>query len=204
MGTPPPAPSPAPRRAGRPRSAARDRAIIDAALRLLAREGYVRMTVDQVAAEAGVSKATVYLRWPTKADLATAALASLREGGTPPAGDLRADLVAVLRTMRANVERLRATGLIGTCLAEEHSTPELLGLFRERSVLPRRAEVRALLERAAAAGTLRPGAPLDGALDALMGAHLGRYLSGEPLPDDWEDGVVDAVLGPLLAGDAGA
>ena len=52
------------------------------------------MSVDRVAAEAGVSKAAIYLRYRGKADLATAALAHLREGGQrPPTGDLRADLV---------------------------------------------------------------------------------------------------------------
>jgi AcrR family transcriptional regulator len=202
----PPAPADpsAPRRAGRPRSAARDAAILEAALRLLAREGYVRMTVDQVAAEAGVSKATVYLRWPTKADLATAAVAGLREGGrTPPTGDLRTDLAAVLRDMRRNVERIGGLGLVGTCLAEERSTPELLGLFRERSVAPRREEIRALLRAAARDGRLRPGADPDAAADALLGAHLGRHLAGGPVPEGWEEAVVDTVLGPASAGDAG-
>ena len=87
--------APAPARRGRPRSPEVDAAILDAALRLLAAEGYARMTVDGVAAEAGVSKAAIYLRYRSKADLATAALARLRESGRPePTGDLRTDLTA--------------------------------------------------------------------------------------------------------------
>ena len=61
------------RRAGRPRSAALDEAILDAALHLLSTEGYARMSMDGVAARAAVSKATIYLRYEGKADLATAA-----------------------------------------------------------------------------------------------------------------------------------
>ena len=76
------------RRAGRPRSSAHDGAILAAALHLLSRDGYPGMTLDGVAAEAGVSKATIYLRWRSKADLATAALAHLLP---EPAGGLPAN-----------------------------------------------------------------------------------------------------------------
>lgn len=72
------------RGAGRPRSAEKNDAILRAALDLLARQGYVRMTLDQVAAAAGVSKSTIHLRWKTKADLLTAALAAVRTADAPP------------------------------------------------------------------------------------------------------------------------
>ena len=144
-----------PRRAGRPRSPEVDAAILDAALRLLAAEGYARMTVDRVAAEAGVSKAAIYLRYRGKADLATAALAHLRETGEQPlTGDLRADLVEELRRLRRNTERVSAMPLVGTCLMEEQHTPELLPLFRERTSLPRRARLREMLEAARARGEI--------------------------------------------------
>ncbi|MCC6831927.1 MAG: TetR/AcrR family transcriptional regulator [Thermoleophilia bacterium] len=187
------------RRAGRPRVAAHDGAILDAALRLLATAGYGGMTIDAVAAEAGVSKATVYLRWPTKADLATAALAHVREtGGTRVTGDLRRDLAAILGAMRRNIRRLSATGIIGMCLAEERAAPELLALFRERSIAPRRAELRALLDAARDRGELRDGADLDTAVDLLMGAHHARYMAGGPFPRGWEERVVSGVLDGLL------
>ena len=70
-------------RRGRPRSEEADRAILEAALTLMARDGYARMSVDAVAAEAGVSKPTLYLRYPSKAALATAALAHVREETAP-------------------------------------------------------------------------------------------------------------------------
>ena len=121
----------------------------------MARDGYARMSVDAVAAEAGVSKPTLYLRYPSKAALATAALAHVREQTAPrETGDTRADLVALLRHFRAGVERPFGMAMIGTVLAEEHHTPELFAEFRGRLVEPRREMLRALLERAQLRGEL--------------------------------------------------
>jgi AcrR family transcriptional regulator len=178
-----------------------DAAIIEAAVHLLSTEGYARMSMDGVAARAGVSKATLYLRYSGKADLATAALAHLRETGRPPAtGDLRADLVAQLRQARRNAERVTVMSLVGTCLTEELHTPELLRLFRERTLQPRRAIYRRMLDDAAAGGVIDPRADRETAIDLLTGAYQARYLSGDPFPARWEEGVVDAVLTALGAG----
>src|SRR5215211_8569552 len=93
-------------RGGRPRSRAIDEAILAAARAELADRGYARMSVDAVAARAGVSKPTVYLRHASKAELATAALAAYQQRALPrPTGDTRADLVALLRDLRRGVER---------------------------------------------------------------------------------------------------
>ncbi|MDX6556334.1 MAG: hypothetical protein QOD86_2529 [Miltoncostaeaceae bacterium] len=185
---------------GRPRSGAADRAIIDAALRLLAADGYARMTMDGVAAEAGVGKASIYLRYKGKADLATAALAHLRDAGRrEPTGDLRRDLVDLLSQMRANAERVSVMGIIGTCLAEEGHTPELLRLFRERTLGPRRAALAALLAGASDRGELAPEADVEAAVTLLMGAYQSRYLSGEPFPERWEERLVATLLAGLAA-----
>ena len=185
---------------GRPRSSEADRAILDAALRLLAADGYARMTMDGVAAEAGVSKATIYLRYRSKADLATAALAHLRDAGhREPTGDLRRDLVDLLAQMRANAERVSVMGIIGTCLAEEGHTPELLRLFRERTLGPRRAALTGLLAGARERGELAPDADVEAAATLLMGAYQSRYLSGEPFPDRWEERLVATLLAGLAA-----
>jgi AcrR family transcriptional regulator len=192
------------RRPGRPRSPGADEAILDAALRLLARDGYARMTVDAVAAEAGVGKATVYLRFRSKADLATAALAHLRETGEPEStGDVRRDCAAILDTMRRNAERLSAASVVGTCLAEERHMPELLGLLRERIVAPRRAALRALVDAAVARGEVAPGLDAETAVDLMMGAYLARHLSGDPHPPDWAMRVVRTAL-PEPSSAAGA
>ncbi len=188
-------PERAPRRPGRPRSAAVDVAIIDAALRLLARDGFGRMSMDAVAAEAGVSKATLYLRYRDKADLATAALARLRESHEPtPTGDLRADLIARLQRVQTYADAPSVMPLVGTCLAEEAHLPELLELFRRRSVEPRRDGLRAILMGGVASGELRPDLDVEVAIDLLMGTYQARYLAGDDFPDTWAEGVVDTLL----------
>jgi AcrR family transcriptional regulator len=188
---------------GRPRSARVDDAILAAARAELAEHGYARMSVDGVAARAGVSKPSVYLRHRTKADLATAAIASMRVQPRPaPSDDVRADLVAHLRLLRAGLERPHGMAMLGTMLAEEHDTPELLKLFRERLVAPRRRELRAVLEAARARGELRDGANLDAAVNALVGGLLARYLAGEALGGRFVTTLVDTILNGLLSADA--
>jgi AcrR family transcriptional regulator len=186
------------RAAGRPRSTEKDEAILTAALELLATQGYVRMTLDQVASAANVSKSTIHLRWKTKADLLTAALAALRMADAPPpSGDVRTDLVAVLRDFAATVERVRGMALIGTCLAEEAHTPDLLALLRERTVLPRRALLREALEQARQAGHVRADADLEAAVSALLGPFYADYMAGRGGHPDWAEQSVDLVLAAL-------
>jgi AcrR family transcriptional regulator len=185
---------------GRPRSAAVDEAILGAALAELGERGYARMSVDAVAARAGVSKPTVYLRHRTKADLATAAIASMRVRPRPaPTDDVRADLIAHLRLLRAGLERPFGMAMVGTVLAEEHATPELLALFRERLVAPRRRELRAVLEAARARGELRDAANVEVAVTALVGAFFARYLAGESLRGRFVTTLVDTILDGLLS-----
>lgn len=185
---------------GRPRGPETDRKILDATLRLLARSGYARMSVDAVAREAGVTKPTLYLRYPSKAALATAALAAARDRSIPEErGDTRADLVAHLRHFRAGLGRPFGMAMLGTVLAEAHETPELLAEYRENLVRPRRRMIRAVLERAAARGELRPDADLDLAVNLLVGAYYAHYLTGAPFPEGWEERAVGAALDGILA-----
>lgn len=189
------------RRRGRPRSSECDEAILAAALRLLEEVGYVRMSMEGVASTAGVSKPTIYLRYSSKAELVAAAMERLHIRTAPvPTGDLRADLVALLALMRANADRVSVMSLVGTCLAEQEHTPELLPLYRERTLGPRRRQLRAILERARSEGGLSPAVDLDTVVDMLMGAYHARFLSGEPFPEGWEERVVDAILDGLRAG----
>jgi hypothetical protein len=88
--------------------------------------------------------------------------------------------------------------LLGTVLAEEHETPELLALYREHVVRPRRQAVRAVLERARERGELRADADLDLAVTMLIGAYYAQYLAGDPFPPDWAERGVDAILRGML------
>lgn len=177
---------------GRSRSAEVDRGILGAAIRVMARKGYAGMTIEEVAGEAGVSRPTIYLRYPGKAELATAALASYRDVGRPEeTGDTRSDLISRLRHFRKGVERPFGMAMIGSVLSEESTTPELLALFRERLVEPRREELREVLEHARERGDI--GGDVEAAVNMLVGSYYAQYLAGDPFPDDWPEAVVETV-----------
>jgi AcrR family transcriptional regulator len=175
-----------------------DERVLAAARTVMARDGYARMSFDGVAGEAGVTRPTVYLRHPTKAQLATAALAAYRERGKPrDSGDTRADLLARLRHFRRGVERPNGMAMLGTVLAEEPHTPELLALWRERLVKPRRDELRSILQRAMKRGEVRPDADVEAAVAMLVGSYFARYVERGRAPRGWPEAEVDMVLAAL-------
>jgi AcrR family transcriptional regulator len=189
------APKSACRAPGRPREPETDARILDATFRLMAQHGYVRMSMDAVAAEAGVTKPTIYRRWPTKIELAMAALVAYCDASRPDVvGDTRADLIAEMTHFHRAISRPYGMSLLGTVLAEEHETPELLAAFREYLVAPRRRALRAILDAAAARGELQEGADLGLAVNMLVGAFYAQYLAATPFADDWGEKLVEALL----------
>src|SRR3954454_22491159 len=145
-------------RLGRKRDLTRDPEILDAALDVLAETGYERMTVDMVAARAKAGKATVYRRWPSKAELVIDAVACLKSADADPqqlpdTGSLRGDLLAGLkpRTMQDVDRRMMVMAGLMSLMSEE---PELAAAARRAIVEPRVAIYRLLLERAIARGEI--------------------------------------------------
>ncbi len=180
-------------RRGRPRDPEVDAAILAAAARILRERGYAGMSIEAVAAEAGVGKAAIYRRYTSKADLAAATIAVLRDvDEAPNSDDPRADLVEHLRRLRRALETA-GMSMIGTLLVEEGRTPELLERFRERAIGPNRGLARGILRRARDQGLLREDADLELALDMLAGPLFARHLTGQPFPRDWEERVIAAV-----------
>ena len=181
----PAAEDPAPlRRPGRPRTAD-DEAIAGAVLQALVERGYDGMTVEDVARRAGVGRATVYRRWPTKTAMVIDALGRGRfpTPEDPDSGDAREDFLSLLRTVQSTVQRehhvMRALQL------EVARHPEI-GVALSRDFIPQRLDVLiAVLRRAAAGGLLR--APADLELLARMGPALiwqhFALLTNEPDPD---------------------
>jgi AcrR family transcriptional regulator len=157
--------------------------------------------MDAIAAEAGVTKGSIYRRYSGKAELASAALAFLREQRPPPStDDPRADLIEELRGFRAGIERPHGMAMVGTVLAEEEHVPELLEHFRRDVVAPRRERVEAILARA----RLRRGLDVEMAAAMLIGSYYASYLlAGKPRPG-WELRAVDAVLEPATRARRGA
>jgi len=157
-------------RGGRPRNAALDARILAAALRLLTQVGFSEMTMDAVAAAAGVAKPAIYRRWSSKEELAIDALAAHKPlHAIAETGDTRADLREFVERMLR--PRLATEARVARRLFDDAvSRPELRRLLWERHVRPRREELRAYLERAVARGDVRPDLDLDIAPDIISGA----------------------------------
>jgi AcrR family transcriptional regulator len=187
----------APRRRGRPRDERARRAILQATRALLARAGFTGLTVDAVAAEAGVGKATIYRRWPSKELLVLEAVREVTAPITvPDTGDLRSDLAAFAEAMVGGMAAADLTQLLpGLAAAATHDPAmrkELVAFARSR-----RAHVLAAVERAAARGEIRPGTDLDVAVDLLVGPVVYRIVVLGTAPTGAE---VAAMVDQLLAG----
>jgi AcrR family transcriptional regulator len=180
-------------RSGRPRDRQADRAILRAALHLLAEHGYDALTVEGVAAASGVAKTTIYRRYASKRELVAAALASLVADHpvAPETGDPRADLLAVVRSA-IDVAAGDEVGyvLLGTLLATERREPQLLALFREVVLAPRLERAAHALRRGIDAGMLRADLPVETAIELAMGALLARHLVGRQPDESWLDDVM--------------
>jgi AcrR family transcriptional regulator len=184
---------PAPRTPGRPRSVAADRRILDAALRLLLEEGYTGLSLEGVAAAAGVGKTTIYRRYRDKRELAAAAVSGFVKDVAPSfdTGDARADLLATASRLYEILSGMGFFRMMGTLLVEERRNPELLERFRERVIQPNRQRVRTILESAQQRGNVRPDADLEIAVDMFAGALIARHLTGpEPSPA-WMQALID-------------
>src|SRR5579859_7256481 len=184
------------RSSGRPRSPQIDDAVLKTTLRHLAERGYAGMSINAIAAELGFSKPTIYLRWPSKINLAIAAVTSLYvDQPEALAGDVRTDLIAHVR----NVQRVHATdgiGLLGSVLAEQENNPRLIAAFRECAVRPSRQRARRILQDGIRQGLIRPDADLNAAAGMLVGALYAAYVAGDDRTFDPES-VVDTLLAGL-------
>jgi AcrR family transcriptional regulator len=176
---------------GRPRDAALDRRILEVTRELLAEHGYQGLSIGAVARAAGTTRPSVYLRFAGKQDLATRAIAGMDVPDvlrTSP--DIRADLVAELRHFRTAVTRPNGMAFVGTVLAEEQHTPELIEHFRDRLVHPRRRRVSGVLRRGMRGGALRAGLDVDVVTTMLIGSIYSRYLATGDVPADWPERAV--------------
>jgi AcrR family transcriptional regulator len=169
------------RRPGRPRSAQADRAILAAALDLLADHGPSALHIEQVAALAGVGKATIYRRWPGKEDMLVDALGELRTSLPQPQGrSVRADLVALLGAICRQAAEPRRARLYALVQGEGEHYPRLLARYADTVLRPRQEALKSVLRRGIATGELREDTDLDAAAFLLSGAVLASmYGAGQ-------------------------
>ncbi len=177
------------RRAGRPRDERASRAITEAALRQLRDVGYSNMSMESVAAEAGVARATIYRRYQDKADLVTSAIAAAAD---QPArtGEPLADLVAYLEEFDSHFSEscLEIVGCLLGCRAD----PSAMTLHRDRVVGPRLRALAALVGRAKEEGSLREDTDLDLLVEMLVGVVFARRIIGLPAGSGWARAAVEA------------
>jgi AcrR family transcriptional regulator len=187
---------------GRPRSARADEAIIEAVLDLLAEGSNIEsLSIEAIAARAGVGKATIYRRWSNKEALIVHALAALKGPMPEITGEsIREDLLALLRPLGA--ARSSRAGRIMPCLIPEvQRNPEMAALYRQLTE-PRRELMRTVIRRGISTGELRAGLDIDATVAILTGPMIAQsMLTSYPAVDlaTLPEQIVDTMLPGLRA-----
>jgi len=193
----------APSLPGRRRSERSRRAILDAAAKLLSKRGYADITVEGIAAEAGVGKTTIYRWWPTKASIYMELYAELAAKITPPAdtGNVATDLSLLIRgAFRLYRETAAGVALAGI-IAEAQSNAAVSRIVRNEFAPSRRQIILTLLERGARRGEISKDIDLDLLSEAIAGAVWGCVLVGSaPLTDRHASRLIDTIIRGIYSG----
>jgi AcrR family transcriptional regulator len=181
---------------GRPRSEQARLSILGNALKLLGKNGFSDFTIEEVAAQAAVGKATVYRWWPNKAALIADAFASstTEKLHFPDTGSLCTDMSQQMRQL-IKVFRSPRGRIVAAMLGGGQSDKDLIEAFRERFLWPRRHEAYATLRRGISRGELRKDVDMDLLLDSLYGPIYMRFLIRHTkLTPDFVDSLCELVL----------
>ncbi|QRP45165.1 TetR/AcrR family transcriptional regulator [Amycolatopsis sp. FDAARGOS 1241] len=176
------------------------RAVLEAADDLLVEHGFAGLTVERIAATAGVSKQTIYRWWPSKVDILLDALGDdLAEELVPPDhGDLRRDLRDHLAAVATFLTTADAGAVFRALLGQAQHDPALAARLRAEHVRGQHARDRLPFERAVARGDLPAGTDLDRAVEQLIGPiHYRVLVTGAPVTRRFTDDLVDRFLGQV-------
>jgi AcrR family transcriptional regulator len=186
----------APARRGRPRSEVAHQAILESARELLIEEGYSRLRLEHVAARAGVGKATIYRRWPSKEALCLELLMELATPylATPDLGDTRAELEAVTGNVLRAISGTDFGPVIRALLSQIAGDPALGDPFRATIVQARRHEVARVVALGVARGDLRSDVDPDLVTELLLGPLYFRLVFGGELTGDLVPRLVRSVM----------
>jgi len=180
--------------AGRPRSEEAHQAILNATLELLVEVGFSALTVEGVASRAGVGKATIYRRWPSKLPLVVEAFGQLPGFEDVDTGDLAGDLKKMLRGYLDAFNSTPLSAVLPSLAGERTHNPELSQLFEPVSKDRRRPLVKAF-ERAVARGEVAPDLDLDLAADLVVGPiAVALFFKGGRLNQKMVGPMVDLAL----------
>ncbi len=190
---------------GRPRSRRTEKAILKAANELVTTSGLADMTMEGVAERAGVGKASIYRRWPSKGALAFDAVVDtvLATQPTPDTGSLRGDLLGTAQSWVRSANSRRGGRTVAGLIAEVQSDPGLAAVWLERFVSRIRQARRPIIERAIARGEIPAGSDPELIMDMLYGPLYHRYLNRHlPLNDSFAKGVARMVAAAAADGAA--
>ncbi|HWG02589.1 MAG TPA: TetR/AcrR family transcriptional regulator [Trebonia sp.] len=177
------------RKPGRTRDPDIDARVLAVAGRHLASHGYEAMSLAAVAQEADTTRQALYRRWPDKASLAADALLAAAEarvetGTSANESDPLADLTAELADFQRGVSLPGRLSLVGTML-QDATAPEARTRYQARVIAPRRARIRAILDRARQSGLVDADADVEVAITLCTGSWYARALAGDAAPEDW-------------------
>jgi AcrR family transcriptional regulator len=184
---------------GRPRDPGRDEAIVDAVVMLLREPGTGKIGMREVAARSGTSLAAIYRRWPSREDLLLDAIQHFVEedAPVPDAGDLRADLLAVLETMIRRREAFIES--LPRLIAEAASSPQIIDAVRRRLLGLAGRSLTTVLRRARSETQIPAGADLDLAADTAVALFTHQAITcGRPPTRAYVARIVDHALLPML------
>jgi AcrR family transcriptional regulator len=187
---------------GRPRSEQVRQAILAAALELLESQGLAGLTIEAIAAKAGVGKATIYRWWPSRGAVALDGLLEAAESQSPfvESGPAREVLRAQARSLARLYLRSAKGRAIAAVIGAAQADPELAAAFLERFIVRRRKAAEAIIVAAQQRGELRADIDPELAMDLIYAPIYHRLLLGHaPLSEHYAEQVVDAALDGLAA-----
>ncbi len=177
-------------RGGRPRDPAVDEAILRATRHRLVTDGYTHMTLGDIAADAGVTRPTLYRRWPGKLELV---IDALDYGFQAQAAATPAFAIHEMAPREAFTEAIRrvdpcyfnpdAIVLQGGFIGETERVPELLAHVVQQAVEPRVRQLEHVLEQLRERGAVRADIDIRTIATMAFGSYFGAFLRGD---DDTE------------------
>ena len=190
------------RKPGRPRSAQAHKAILDATLKLLAEEGFQGLSIEEVAAKAGVGKTTIYRRWSSKEELVIDAIHAVQVNlSMVDTSNFRNDLVTLFKTAyQSMIARPLLEQLIVKIIGEYQTNPEIFQVFITQLLVPRFQQFRHMVEQAQARNEIRRDIDWTLVIELVSGSlyfHwiITRFLvPSSSSADEWVEQMIDVVM----------
>src|SRR5712691_2934802 len=191
------------RKPGRPRSAQAHKAILDATLVLLAEEGIQGLSIEGVAARAGVGKTTIYRRWASKDELVIDAIHEVQINlSIVDTGNFRNDLMTLFKNAYQSMMAYPLLGQLALKFIGEYQTnPEIFQVFLTQVLIPRFQQFRHMVEQAQAREEIRRDIDWTMVIDLIGGSLYFHWIithfiepSSSFTPDKWVEQMIDAVM----------